>query len=204
MTTSNIIGYIGCASCIIGIIIIIIRMIMDCNSYNHIDVPNVPKPKNKIMKQTIEIEVPEDKVAVWEDGKLVFKDKPLPKTWAEYAKKMDKTGDEHYIDSDGTIVRAYLINKPAMPCNVLPSERAAEAHLALMQLHQLRDCYRCGWVPNWSAADDKWVIGYFSGNIVVNKSKFSNCFLSFKTEAVADEFLQNFRYLIEEAGDLIL
>ena len=45
MTISNIIGYIGCASCIIGIIIIIIRMIMDCNSYNHIDAPNVPKPK---------------------------------------------------------------------------------------------------------------------------------------------------------------
>lgn len=155
------------------------------------------------MKQTIEIDVPDDKVAVWEDGKLVFKDKPLPKSWAEYAQKINATGNDHYIDSDGKIVRAYLINKTARPCNVLPSERAAKAHLALMQLHQLRDCYRCGWVPDWSTADDKWVISYFMGDIVVDKSKYSNCFLSFKTEAVANEFLQNFRDLIEQSGDLI-
>ena len=36
--------------------------------------------------------------------------------------------------------------------NVLPSKKAAEQHLALMQLHQLRDCYRNGWKPKSSSS----------------------------------------------------
>ena len=40
------------------------------------------------MKQTIEIEVPDDKKAVWKDGKMVFEDikLQLPKTWEEFCK----------------------------------------------------------------------------------------------------------------------
>ena len=37
--------------------------------------------------------------------------------------------------------------------NILPSKQAAEAHLALMQLHQLRDCYRQGWTPSFFAPE---------------------------------------------------
>ena len=46
------------------------------------------------MKQTIEIEVPDGKKAVWKDGKVVFEDiKPqLPKTWEEFYKQ-NKTKD---------------------------------------------------------------------------------------------------------------
>ena len=38
------------------------------------------------MKQTIEIEVPDGKKAIWKDGKIVFEDikPPLPKTWEEF------------------------------------------------------------------------------------------------------------------------
>ena len=38
------------------------------------------------MKQTIEIEVPDGKKAVWKDNKVIFEDiKPrLPKTWEEF------------------------------------------------------------------------------------------------------------------------
>ena len=38
------------------------------------------------MKQTIEIEVPDGKIAVWKDNKVIFEDiKPkLPKTWREF------------------------------------------------------------------------------------------------------------------------
>ena len=40
------------------------------------------------MKQTIEIEVPEGKKAVWKEGKVVFEDlePKLPKTWEEFCK----------------------------------------------------------------------------------------------------------------------
>ena len=156
------------------------------------------------MKQTIEIEVPDGKVAVWEDGELVFKDKPLPKSWDEYAQKCLTTGDDHYIASDGKILRFYLDYKPAIPLNVLPSQQAAEAHLALVQLHLLRDCYRRGWVPKRAAYDAKWCI------YLVREDELEICdyytesrFLSFPTKELAEEFLNNFRDLIEQAGDLI-
>ena len=32
--------------------------------------------------------------------------------------------------------------------NMFQSQKAAKQHLALMQLHQLRDCYRQGWIPS--------------------------------------------------------
>ena len=81
-----------------------------------------------------------------------------------------------------------------------------EAHLALIQLHQLRDCYRQGWLPDTSK---KYVIGrYYDPNtnliklgIVMYYNTFK--FLSFQTEELAQEFLNNFRELIEQAGDLI-
>ena len=41
------------------------------------------------MKQTIEIEVPDGKIAVWKDNKVIFEDiKPqLPKTWEEFCRQ---------------------------------------------------------------------------------------------------------------------
>ena len=41
------------------------------------------------MKQTIEIEVPDGKKAVWKDNKIVFEDikLQLPKTWEEFCKQ---------------------------------------------------------------------------------------------------------------------
>lgn len=157
------------------------------------------------MKQTIEIEVPDGKIAVWEDGKVVFKDKLLPKTWQEYAQKCLTTGDDHYIASDGKILRFYLDYKPAMPFNVLPSKRAAEAHLALIQLHQLRDCYRQGWKPNRDDNDhNRWCIKYCHAiGLCISPNPYDSRFLSFRTQELATEFMTNFRDLIEQAGDLI-
>ena len=42
------------------------------------------------MKQTIEIEVPDGKQAIWKDNKVVFKDinPKLPKTWEEFCKTL--------------------------------------------------------------------------------------------------------------------
>lgn len=41
------------------------------------------------MKQTIEIEVPDGKKAIWKDGNIVFDDikSCLPKTWEEFCKQ---------------------------------------------------------------------------------------------------------------------
>ena len=93
--------------------------------------------------------------------------------------------------------------------NILPSKQTAEAHLALMQLHQLRDCYRQGWTPDWSDCNNKYCIIYnglycntnYNHSIAVNT--YTRKFLSFQSKEIAQEFLNNFKDLIEQAGDLI-
>lgn len=127
------------------------------------------------MKQTIEIEVPDGKKAVWKDNKIIFEDikPPLPKTWEEFC--------EH---------NKVNINVP-------------RGHLALMQLHQLRDCYRQGWIPNYTDASKKWYITNFRNKLGVDAIINYGAFLSFQTKDLAEEFLNNFKDLIEQAGDLI-
>lgn len=159
------------------------------------------------MKQTIEIEVPEGKKAVWKNGYIVFEDTELPKTWEEFCKghfvELDK---EFYINDESSVKNnkdGYYNRNKNYDRNLLPTEEAAEAHLALMQLHQLRDCYRQGWVPDWTnEEDDKWCIINQSGLIVCNFTSVS-FFLAFPTKKIADEFLHNFEDLIKKAGDLI-
>ena len=138
------------------------------------------------MKQTIEIEVPDGKKAVWKDGRVFFMDdtSKLPKTWIEYCKKNDIDQKEIFIGGSGLI-------------------KNAKAHLALMQLHQLRDCYRQGWKPNYLNGSDKWCIIKCNDKLSVDVHYNRNEFLSFQTKELADQFLNNFKDLIEQAGDLI-
>lgn len=162
---------------------------------------------NKTMKQTIEIEVPEGKKAIWKDGKLVFEDiiPELPKTWEEFCEKYPEVKQEYYINYCSEIE---IIPKPSRSTscdkNILPSKEAAEAHLALMQLHQLRDCYRQGWVPDWdNTKQTKYCIENYI-NIYHTESYTSYVhFLAFQTEEIAKEFLHNFEELIRNAEDLI-
>lgn len=112
----------------------------------------------------------------------------LPKTWEEFFENYPIKGIEWNISS-------------AAFC--LPTKEAAEAHLALMQLHQLRDCYRQGWVPDWEDSNRKYVIRHYGASFDINWYACVNSFLSFQTAELANEFLKNFRDLIEKAGDLI-
>lgn len=164
------------------------------------------------MKQTIEIEVPDGKKAVWKDNKVIFEDiKPqLPKTWEEFCEQNRIKKTEYYLDDSSCISETWNGKRySSSDKNVLPSKKAAEAHLALMQLHQLRDCYRQGWIPNLADKSIKYCIeghgDLFTGSIkyqIVTLSYISD-FLSFPTKELAKEFLTNFRDLIEQAGDLI-
>ena len=73
-----------------------------------------------------------------------------------------------------------------------------------MQLHQLRDCYRQGWLPDWEDDDIiKYCIVLESNRCVIYKNLVSCNFLSFQSEDIAKKFLNNFKGLIETAGDLI-
>ena len=165
------------------------------------------------MKQTIEIEVPDGKKAVWKDNKVIFENiKPqLPKTWEEYVTfhfPVDKLPENHYVCAETSIFSCHTTNSDyesvLQTKNILTSDKTIKQHLALMQLHQLRDCYRQGWEPDWkSNYYDKYVI-------VKNRDKYdtfvndwTSRFLTFQDTETAKEFLTNFRELIEQAGDLI-
>ena len=70
-----------------------------------------------------------------------------------------------------------------------------------MQLHQLRACYRDGWLPN-GLSDIHGIEMYYDPSNCVVKVRVIKChiiskFLSFQTEERAKEFLNNFRDLIE-------
>ena len=165
------------------------------------------------MKQTIEIEVPDGKKAVWKDNKVVFEDikHQLTKTWEEFCYNNNRKPNEAFIDNSSEIrlITERHERKSSCDKNILLSEQAAEAHLALMQLHQLRDCYRQGWIPDWSDCENKYCIIYdsvycntnYNHSIAVHTH--TNEFLTFQSREIAQEFLNNFKDLIEQAGDLI-
>ena len=158
------------------------------------------------MKQTIEIEVPDGKKAVWKDNKVVFEDikSQFPKTWEEFCEQNMIKKSEYYLDPSSCILELWDDKRDiSSDRNVLPTRQAAEAHLALMQLHQLRDCYRQGWEPDWNNDCDKYIIVKNRDKYVVFGGNWTNQFLSFQDRKRAEEFLNNFRELIEKAGDLI-
>ena len=160
------------------------------------------------MKQTIEIEVPDGKKAVWKDNKIVFEDiKPkLPKTWEEFCEQNNIKKGECYLDASSSI-RELEISKRNKHTdkNILPNKQVAEQHLVLMQLHQLRDCYRQGWIPNWNDKKEERysILHYNTGHYVITDTTIVSMFLTFQSEEITQEFLNNFKDLIEQAGDLI-
>ena len=156
-------------------------------------------------KQMIEIEVPDGKQAVWKDGKVVFEDiePQLPNTWEEFCKNYPIKSGEFLIDSLSQILAPGFRDREIYTDqNVLPNYKAAEAHLAYMQLHQLRDCYRQGWEPT----DDEVsfaIVRRLDGRLDIDRFTFSSRFLSFQSKEIAEKFLHNFRDYIQRAGDLI-
>ena len=152
------------------------------------------------MVKTIEIEVPDGKKAVWKNGTIVFEDikSQLPKTWEEFCEMRDFNSQYIEIEElpDG------MKRNPHEDKNVLPS---IEAHLALMQLHQLRDCYRQGWVPDWNNENENKysIISDEVKVYIIQNMLLAPCFLAFQSEEIAEEFLNNFKDLIEQASDLI-
>ena len=129
---------------------------------------------------------------------LNIKVEHLPKTWEEFCENNPVSDKEACIAYNGNITtvnsrpRISVVDK-----NTLPSYEAAKAHRALMQLHQLRDCYR----GNVDPYECQYAIVRSLSDLIVVKD--ITAFLSFPTRKMAKEFLSNFKDLIEEAGDLI-
>lgn len=127
---------------------------------------------------------------------------PLPRSWEEFCEK--------YPIKEGESVLGYNDAIKVIPCssnrrkhkNWIPSLTSAMAHLAMIQLEQLRNCWWNGWKPEWRNCE-KYVIKWEGDNLIVYTSRRVRAFLVFPTREMAEEFLKCFRDLIETAKELI-
>ena len=156
-------------------------------------------------------DVPEGKRLVFKDGKFFIKDiiPVLPETWEEFCKLRPIQKGECVIDEYSVIremQNSLSTRHNKADRNVLPSREAAEAHIAYMQLHQLRDFYRQGWKPDWSDRDSvKYSITFCGNNndYIISPCWHSRHFLSFQSYELAEKFLNCFKSFIVQASDLI-
>ena len=130
---------------------------------------------------------------------LNIKVEHMPKTWEEFCKNNPIKEGEVAITTWSTMSQLTPNRKRISNVDkcALPNSSAAEAHRALMQLHQLRDCYR----GNVDPYECQYAIVRGLSDLIIVQD--NNRFLSFPTKKMAEEFLSNFKDLIEEAGDLI-
>ena len=168
------------------------------------------------MKQTIKIDVPEGYKAVYKEDtqKVEIVKIELPKTWEEFCENNPIKNWECFITERSKIEDFYTEDSVTIPegkrarnvdtdKSTLPDRETAEAFLALMQLVQLRDCYRQGWKPNWSQPYKRYCIYCEYNRVFPFDNTFNSRVLSFQSEETRDEFLKNFRDLIEKAKELI-
>ena len=158
------------------------------------------------MKQTIEIEVPDGYKAVYneETQRVEMVRIELPKTWEEYCKQNPIVDWEYFINERSEIdeIRKRERN-PLTDMSTIQLREMAIAFRALMQLIHLRDCYRQGWTPNWKDNRNKFTIEIIDGEIATYWDDRRSRVLSFQSIEVMNEFLKNFRELIEQAKELI-
>ena len=127
----------------------------------------------------------------------------LPNSWEEFFEQ------DKYANGDIYINGKSYIRRVGIPLEMgVYKERdlkaSAEAHLALMQLEQLRDRYRNGWNPDWENDEHKYVIYNCKNKIIFNTDiDGTSHFLSFPTMELCEKFYNNFKELIEIAKDLI-
>lgn len=126
----------------------------------------------------------------------------LPKSWEEFCEKYPVKKGECALESEGKIRTLPWDADTRMYKNWTPSKKSAEAHLAMIQLEQLRDCWLKGWTPTWDISQ-KWCIRLWGNELSIGTTTNISKFLTFPTREMAEEFLKCFRDLIILAKDLI-
>lgn len=138
-----------------------------------------------------------------ENGEIILKEskKELPKTWEECYIKL---GMGEYISNLSEIienidlVKSYKSNKNMLPVGL------GKPIIALIQLLICREVYRQGWKPDWNNNENKYCIKYYNTtNIICTIRTYCSCILSFQSEKIRNQFLENFYDLIEEAKELL-
>lgn len=120
----------------------------------------------------------------------------LPKTWDEFVTEMGFNAENLTFDG------LYMEFSDCMLAGGDDIGRYCDQHIAMVQLHALRDCYRQGWKPEHNKAC--WnIILFKDGEFQIHEFEQISSFLSFGNQKTARAFLNRFEDLIKEAGDLI-
>lgn len=136
------------------------------------------------------------------------KQNELPKTWEEFCERNPVTPGEYWIETvesrycNGFRDRERDINNDK---NVCVSLQEAKAFTALMQLRQLRKAYVKDWEPDWNNNKQYKACIMYNGTDFVTVYYKDLCSrpLSFPTYELANQFLNNFKDLIEIAKPLL-
>lgn len=165
-------------------------------------------PKTEAMKTKEITVIPPEGYEIDEQNstlqRIVFKEKVkekvLPKTWEELG------FINGYWINNYSELRGIAKDQSCSPfnMNMWPTYEEAKASLALAQLCQLRDRYNDGWKPSdmdWY--ENKSTISIVEGAPFADISTVTSRVLTFKTSELRNEFLQNFRDLIEIARPLL-
>lgn len=139
---------------------------------------------------------------------VTFREKELeiPETWEEFCEMYPIKDGECFIGVSSNIVEVYKSKGDRCPKEdgkVLPDCDTAEAVLALCQLIQLRNCYNGDWMADWTNNHQtKHVIYFEREDVIKGEWTISSEILYFKTAELRDQFLHNFRPLIEKLKPL--
>ena len=145
-------------------------------------------------------------VVAMNDREIILEQKKLPKTWEDFCENnpMTMLGIPIYTDSEFIQTNENEGSRQKFPNRVLvPNKDTASAVLALCQLISLQNYYRQGWKPDWTDEEVKYSIVNAKNRISKGITTTMSSPLTFPTEELRDEFLDNFKDLCERAKDLL-
>ena len=128
----------------------------------------------------------------------------LPNTWEEFCEQNPVKLCECYISLGCELASESPTSRnPIEDRNINPNKESSKAFIALMQLEQLRDCYRQGWLPDWDGESHKYAIHGSRNGYVYHTVTTERHFLTFQSMDICYKFYENFKELIETSRDLI-
>ena len=135
-------------------------------------------------------------------AKIIFEDIPkLPKDFLDI-----ESLEGYWIASDSIIIHIPAEIASESSKNIFSELDEAEAAIAMAQLTQLKKVYNGGWTPDYEKYNQpKYCIEFCqaSTELVINTNYKTRKFLAFKTLALAEEFLENFKSLIVQTRPLV-
>ncbi len=150
----------------------------------------------------VEKEVDGNTIISWEK----IESSVVPNDWEDFTQKCSLTLDDFYIDYNSEIKsmdNPDVKRRGFIDQNLISTEQRARAMLAFIQLIRVRDYVNGDWVADWSDCHNKYVIINLKNSIIRDNNIGHSCALNFKTPEIRDQFLTNFRDLIEEAKEFI-